>query len=165
MRSSRTKLKVSVFIVASVALALASKVAAAQDRQTIERSMESAMPPGASCSKGRRPSTCEFRKGGIDYDIEYSHAGEGQAVATIRFTHKEEYRRYLDLLMKFLAVLSVSREPVEACVAEALEATARNATGRAEITGQKFLMTCDFYGQSNATYKNFALVLSLNRRG
>ena len=122
------------------------------------------MPPGAVCSKGKRPSTCEFRKGGIDYDIEYSHLGEGHAVATIKFTHKDEYRRYLDLLMKLLTVLGVSREYAELCVAEALEATTRSVTGRAEIDNQKFLMTCDFYGQGNSTFKNFALVLALNRR-
>jgi hypothetical protein len=50
-------------------------------------------------------------------------------------------------------------------VTEALEATARDATGRAEISSQKFLMTCDFYGQGDATFKNFALILALNRRG
>jgi hypothetical protein len=83
--------------------------AVAQDRQTIERAMESAMPPSASCSKGRRPSTCEFSKGGIAYDIEYSHIGEGHAVAVIKFTHKDEYRGYLDLLMRFLLPYSVSR--------------------------------------------------------
>jgi hypothetical protein len=59
------------FFVASVGLVLIPK-AGAQERQAIERSMESAMPPGGSCSKGRHPITCEFRKGGIDYDIEYS---------------------------------------------------------------------------------------------
>ena len=122
------------------------------------------MPPGASCSKGRRPSTCEFSKGGIAYDIEYSHVGEGHAVAVIKFTHKDEYRGYLDLLMRFLAVLGVSREYIESCVTEALEATARDATGRAEISSQKFLMTCDFYGKGNSTFKNFALVLALNMR-
>jgi hypothetical protein len=152
------------FFVASVGLALVPK-AAAQDSQAIERLMVSAMPPGASCPKGRRPTTCEFKKGGIDYDIEYSHLGAGQALATIKFAQKGEYRLYLDLLTKFLTVLGVSREHVESCVAEALEATARSATGRAEIRSQKFLMTCDFYGQGNSTFKNFALVLALSRLG
>ena len=66
--------------------------------------------------------------------------------------------------MKLLTVLGVSREYAELCVAEALEATTRSVTGRAEIDNQKFLMTCDFYGQGNSTFKNFALVLALNRR-
>jgi hypothetical protein len=105
------------FFAASASLVLVPK-AAAQDRQAIERSMESAMPTGASCSKGRHPTTCEFRKGGIDYDIEYSPMDEGHAVATIKFAQKNEYRRYLDLLMKFLTIFGVSREHVEACVAE-----------------------------------------------
>ena len=150
------------FFVVSVALALVPK-AAAQDNRTIERSMESAMPPGASCSKGRRPTTCEFKKGDTDYDIEYSHLGAGYALATIKFAHKGEYRLYLDLLTKFLTVFGVSREHVESCVAEALEATTRSATGRAEIRNQKFQMTCDFYGEGNSTFKNLALVLALSR--
>jgi hypothetical protein len=154
----------AVFFAASVGLILIPK-AGAQDRQAIERSMVLAMPPGGSCSKGRHPMTCEFRKGGIDYDIEYSHLGEGHAVATMKFAQKSEYRRYLDLLMKFLTVFGVTREQVEACVAEALEATTRSATGRAEIRNQKFLMSCDFYGQGNSTFKDFALVLELRRLG
>src|SRR5262245_684986 len=151
------------FYIAAVAPALSPK-AAAQDRLTIERSMELAMPPGASCSRNQRPSTCEFRAGGVDYDIEYSHVGEGYAVATIKFTHKEEYRPYLALLIKFLTVFGVLHEQIESCVAEAREAATRNVTGRAEISVPKFLMTCDFYNQGNATFKAFALILALSRR-
>jgi hypothetical protein len=169
MRSSRPNLRLlarlgSVFLVASATLALSPKVVA-QDRATIERLMQSAMPPGATCSKGQRPSICEFKKGGIGYDIEYSHVGEGDAAATIKFIRKDEYRLYLDLLMKFLTEFGFSRKYIDSCVAEALEAATRSTTGRAEINNQKFLMTCDFYGQGNSTFKTFALVLALSHRG
>ena len=124
--------------------------AQAHDRSGIEGSMRAAMPANATCSGGRDPATCDFSEGTIDYRIEYTESDGPAVTANLRFKQADESRRYLALLVEFLASFEFSSDQVRSCMAEAVEATARGFMGRAEIANAKYQLVCDFFRPGNA---------------